>query len=154
MNKILFTVNWFSMFLSDIPRVISLAFNGRVIPEISKTFLAFNQKFWTKLQFQNRCNKFSLVSWIPHLYSNELTGKILCNCLNWKFCSFVYLVIQNDSELIPCQSTIEVFDTHITYYSKAKGGQCHVTNGLVTCIFVSTLAIFFMTHIWTINLSF
>jgi hypothetical protein len=94
MNKILFTVNWFSMFLSDIPRVISLAFNGRVIPEISKTFLAFNQIFWTKLQFQNRCNKFSLVSWIPHLYSNELTGKILCNCLNWKFCSFVYLVIQ------------------------------------------------------------
>jgi hypothetical protein len=29
---------------------------------------------------------------------NKLTGKILCNSLNWKFCSFVSLAIQNDNE--------------------------------------------------------
>jgi hypothetical protein len=27
-----------------------------------------------------------------------LTGNIICNSLNWKICSFVSLVIQNDSE--------------------------------------------------------
>jgi hypothetical protein len=75
----------------DIPRVISLAVNGRAIPQIIKKFLSANQNCLTKLQFENKCSKFSLVSiqkvhnsvsLSPHLYSNELTGNIICNSLN------------------------------------------------------------------------
>ena len=47
------------MQLSDILRVISLACNGRAIPQIIKKFLTEKRK----VQFQNRCNIFSLVSY-------------------------------------------------------------------------------------------
>ena len=69
-----------------------------------KKKLIANQNCLTRLQFQNKFSLVSIqkihnyVSLRPHLYRNELTGKILCNSLNWKFCNFVSLVIQNDSE--------------------------------------------------------
>jgi hypothetical protein len=56
-----------------------------------------NHFFLAKLRFQNKCNKFSLVS-IQKVHNSvslspHLTGNILCTSLNWKFCSFVSLVI-------------------------------------------------------------
>ena len=58
--------------------------NGRVIPQVIKKFLTANQKFWTKLQFQNRCNQFSLVSTQKVLNSvslNTTIDHIIDSCL-------------------------------------------------------------------------
>ena len=65
------------------PTVISLASNRKVIPQIiNKSCLTANQPSWTKLQFQNRCNWFSIHNYLS-------------------------IVIHNDIEYIPCQPSTE-----------------------------------------------
>jgi hypothetical protein len=68
------------------------------------------------LRFQNKCNKFSLVfiqkvhnsvSLSPHLYRNELTGKIICNITkdtklqNFQF-KLLHIILPVNSFLYKC----------------------------------------------------
>jgi hypothetical protein len=65
---------------------------------IDQRHVLCNLVYMLKITMSNSNEIHNSVSLSPHLYRNELTGKSLYNSLNWKFCSFVSLVIQNDNE--------------------------------------------------------
>jgi hypothetical protein len=106
------------------PKIISGALMYCMFrPQLSKIFTNENQNCFMQVHSQNRCSKLSLVSvqkvhssvsLKPHLKRKEFATVILCEYLNWKFWSLVFLVALKYSPNHVCVFLIPVHICFVT----------------------------------------